>query len=144
MEVGAGPVRPTWMILMRTPGRPRTWDLRTPKSRTALYTTPFIGISVRSRKSAGRARRREQGGRPKTVVAVRHRLPGSFVDGRGQFLAILSTASTITALPVIVAVRLARSGSSWSTHGCGKRAAIGQDGLWRASRIGGADRTTPT
>jgi sorbitol/mannitol transport system permease protein len=28
---------------------------------------------------------------------------GSFVDGRGQFLAVLSAASTIAVLPVIIA-----------------------------------------
>jgi sorbitol/mannitol transport system permease protein len=40
-----------------------------------------------------------------TAVVARTTPPflGSFVDGRGQFLAILSAASTIAVLPVIVA-----------------------------------------
>ena len=34
--------------------------------------------------------------------------PASFVDGRGQFLAVLSAASTVAALPVILAGWLAQ------------------------------------
>ena len=45
-----------------------------------------------------------------TAVVARTTPPflGSFVDGRGQFLAILSAASTIAVLPVIVAGWLAQ------------------------------------
>ena len=40
-----------------------------------------------------------------TAVVARTTPPflGSFVDGRGQFLAVLSAAATIAALPVIIA-----------------------------------------
>ena len=46
---------------------------------------------------------------------------GSFVDGRGQFLAVLSAASTIAVLPVVVAGWLAQKRLvRGAGHGCGE------------------------